>query len=175
MSILIAYASKYGATEGIAEGLGATLRQLGLDVAIHQVDVAGDPKPYDAVVIGSAVYMGRWMHEARAYVRRHRETLSAKPVWLFSSGPVGAAALPDPKEIAEFQTLIHPREHHQFAGALDRHHLSFAERMIVSAVKAPDGDYRRWDEINAWAATIARALSVTAEVGPATTATPALK
>lgn len=175
MSILIAYASKHGATEGIAEGLGATLRQLGLDVAIHQVDVAGDPKPYHAVIIGSAVYMGRWMQEAGAYVRRYRETLSAQPVWLFSSGPVGAAALPDPKEVAEFQTLIHPREHHQFAGALDRHHLSFAERVIVSAVKAPDGDYRRWDEINDWAVNIARGLSVSAGAGRMAAVAPVLK
>lgn len=159
MSILIAYASKYGATEEIAEGIGATLRTLGLDAAVRQVDLAGDPTQNDAVIIGSAVYMGRWMREASNYVRHYHEALSARPVWLFSSGPVGTATLPDPKEIAEFQTLIHPRGHQQFAGALHRESLSFAERVMVSAVKAPDGDYRRWDEINAWAASIAGALA----------------
>lgn len=159
MSILIAYASKYGATEEIAEGIGATLRTLGLTVSVHRVELSGDPAEYDAVVVGSAVYMGRWMPEARAYLRRYREALSARPVWLFSSGPVGTATLPDPKEVAEFEALIRPHGHHQFAGALHRENLSFAERVIVSAVKAPDGDYRRWDEISAWAASIARALS----------------
>lgn len=159
MSTLIAYASKHGATEGIAEGIGAALRHVGCNVSVQRIELAGDPAQYDAVVVGSAVYMGRWMPEARAYVRRYSEALRARPVWLFSSGPVGAASLPDPKEVAEFQSLIHPCDHHQFAGALHRENLSFAERMIVSAVKAPDGDFRRWDEINAWAASIADALA----------------
>jgi menaquinone-dependent protoporphyrinogen oxidase len=82
-------------------------------------------------------------------------------VWLFSSGPLGTEvkdAEPQPKEIAEFRETIGPRDQRIFFGALEHSRLSFAERMMVKAVRAPEGDFRDWQVIEAWAASIAQDL-----------------
>lgn len=168
MSVLVTYASKHGATEEIAERIAAKLRQLGQDVEVRPVEAveaAGDLQQYEAVVIGSAVYFGAWMKEAIAFVRANRKALAARPVWLFSSGPTGEAAppdqpdQPDPKQIAELNAAIRPQEHRMFGGELDYHKLSFPERMIIKGVKAPEGDFRDWDAIEAWSESIGRALA----------------
>jgi menaquinone-dependent protoporphyrinogen oxidase len=118
-----------------------------------------DPPPFDAAVVGSAVYMGRWMKEAAEFVRSNRDALGRWPLWLFSSGPVGYQPLPEPKEITEFRDIASFRGHHTFLGALDKGKLSLAERLAVKAVKAPEGDFRDWEDIDAWASTIASELS----------------
>jgi menaquinone-dependent protoporphyrinogen oxidase len=158
MSILITYASKHGSTAEIAERIAAKVRQTGNDAEVWSVESVCDVKQYGAVVIGSAVYFGSWMKEAVQFVEANRAALAARPVWLFSSGPTGETSVPDPKQIAELQEAIHPRDHRVFRGALDRHKLSFAEKMIVKGVKAPEGDFRDWDAVDTWAESIARAL-----------------
>jgi len=80
MPVLVAYASKHGATRQIAERIGEVLRASGLDAEVRPVRSAGDPAGYDAVVLGSAVYFGAWRREGTAYVRRHRGALSGRPV-----------------------------------------------------------------------------------------------
>jgi menaquinone-dependent protoporphyrinogen oxidase len=159
MSILVAFASKHGSTQEIAERITTRLRQMGKDVAIQSVQSVGDVRQYEAFVIGSAVYFGSWMKEATDFVRRNRDALAARPVWLFSSGPTGAASLPEPKEISELMTAVRPQEHREFSGRLDRHLLSFAERVVVKGVRAPEGDFRHWHAIDDWAENIARALA----------------
>jgi menaquinone-dependent protoporphyrinogen oxidase len=162
MTILVAYASKYGATRGIAERITRTLQRLGLEASFQPIDSVTDLEAYSAVVLGSAIYYGSWLKEASEFVRRNRALLATRPVWLFSSGPLGAEvkdAEPQPKEIAEFQAAIKPRDHRIFFGALDHDKLSFMERMVVKGVRAPEGDYRDWNEIEAWAAGIALALA----------------
>jgi menaquinone-dependent protoporphyrinogen oxidase len=112
-------------------------------------------------VIGSAIYYGSWLKEATELVRRNQAALVARPVWLFSSGPLGTEVKdsdPQPKEIAEFRETIRPHNEQIFFGALDHSRLSFAERMMVKAVRAPEGDYRDWQVIEAWAASIAKDL-----------------
>lgn len=54
--------------------------------------------------------------------------------------------------------MLKPNDHRVFFGALDKAKLGFGERMIVKAVKAPDGDFRDWDAIKGWADEIDRAL-----------------
>lgn len=162
MTILVAYASKYGATRGIAERITRTLQRLGLEASFQPIDSVTDLEAYSAVVLGSAIYYGSWLKEASEFVRRNRALLATRPVWLFSSGPLGAEVKdnePQPKEIAEFQEMIKPRDHRIFFGALDHDKLSFMERMVVKGVRAPEGDYRDWNEIEAWAAGIALALA----------------
>lgn len=161
MKILVAYASKHGSTKGIAEGLAAKLRAADHEVDIGSVAEVADVGTYDAYVIGSAVYYGGWMKEATAFVESNTAWLARRPVWLFSSGPVGPAAPADPKELPALREAIAPLDHRVFYGALDRHHLSIGERIVVGAVKAPDGDYRDWREIEAWADEIARELAKT--------------
>lgn len=175
MRVLIVHASRYGSTRGIAERIGEVLRQCGFETTIKPVRDAGDPAAYDAVVVGSAAYYFHWLKRASDFVRRHRETLAGRPVWLFSSGPLGAKATDDqgrdlltvtePREIAEFRESIHPRGHQVFFGALSPKKLGLLHRLMFSLPANrdrklfPDGDFRDWNAIDAWAGNIADELS----------------
>jgi menaquinone-dependent protoporphyrinogen oxidase len=175
MSILVAYASKHGATQGIAERIAETLVASGQHAQAGPVKAVGDLATYDACVIGSAAYMGSWLKEAAEFVRRNQAILATRPVWLFSSGPLGTSTtdaqgrdvlvVSAPKEFAEFKDAIKPRGLHVFFGALDPSRLGFSERLIRSlpAGRAllPAGDFRDWKSITAWAEEIARAIAPT--------------
>jgi menaquinone-dependent protoporphyrinogen oxidase len=117
-------------------------------------------------VIGSAVYAGHWLKEAVEFVRDRRTALSARPVWLFSSGPVGRPSTGhdpvEPKEVRELKDNVVAREHRVFFGALDRGtlegaDLGFAERFVAKRF-VPEGDFRDWPQIDAWADDIAKEL-----------------
>ena len=160
-TILVAYASKHGATEGIARFIAERLVERGRRAEARPVAEVSDLGSPEAVVLGSSIYAGSWMKEALDFAQDHEAALRQVPVWLFSSGPLGDQVVDDeeqPKQLAELQERLHPREHHVFFGALDVAKLGFAERMIVKAVKAPDGDFRNWDEIGDWADRVADAL-----------------
>ena len=162
MVVLVAFASKHGSTQGIAERIAEKLRQLDKEAEARPVEAIKDLRSYQAFVIGSAVYYGSWLKEATEWVHRNQAVLSQHPVWLFSVGPLGSEVQDgeqQPKEMAQFQQAIGPREHRIFYGALDPSHLSFAERVMVKAVRAPEGDFRDWEAIEAWAASLARELS----------------
>ena len=161
MTVLVLYASKHGSTRGIAERIAEKLRQMGKEAEARPVDEVAALGSYEAFVIGSAVYYGSWLKEATEWVRRNQAALSKLPVWLWSCGPLGTQiedAEQQPKELAEFQQAIRPRDLRIFFGALDHSKLSFPERMVVKAVRAPEGDFRDWQAIDAWAADIARDL-----------------
>ena len=161
MAVLVAYASKHGSTQGIAERIAEKLRQMGKEAEVRPVEDIKDPRSYQAFVIGSAVYYGSWLKEATEWVHRNQAVLSQHPVWLFSVGPLGTEVQDSeqqPREMVEFQQAIGPREQRIFYGALDHSRLSFTERMMVKAVQAPEGDFRDWQAIDDWAANIARDL-----------------
>ncbi|HCU96793.1 MAG TPA: protoporphyrinogen oxidase [Actinobacteria bacterium] len=177
MLVLVAYASRHGATQEIAERIAQTLVASGQQVQVHPASAAGDLAGYGAFVIGSAVYMGHWQKEAVEFVRRNRAVLAGRPVWLFSSGPLGTeptdaqgqdlAAAAEPKEIAEFGEAIAPRGHRVFFGVLDPGRLGLGERALrkLPAARAilPEGDFRDWAQIEAWASGIARDLALGSE------------
>jgi len=167
MNVLVAYASRFGSTRGIAECIAEKLQQQETPAEARPVEAAGDLDGYDAFVVGSAVFAGHWMEEATEFVRQHRSALASRPVWLFSSGPIGAMAKKhepaDPKGIAKLKRAIGPRDHRVFFGAwdrgkLDRGTLGLAERIVAKRF-LPEGDWRDWREIEAWATEIARALT----------------
>ncbi len=87
--VLVVYASRHGATRGIAERIAARLTESGVDVTLESAQEVEDVGGYDAYVIGSAAYMFHWLKDATDFVRHHRKLLAARPVWLFSSGPTG--------------------------------------------------------------------------------------
>jgi len=162
MTVLVAYASKHGSTQGIAERISEKLQQLGKVTDVRSVDSVSDPGIYEAFVIGSAIYYGSWMKEATEWIHRNQSILSNRLVWLFSSGPLGTEVRDSeqqPKEIADFQKTINPRDHQVFFGSLDHNKLSFTERMVLKAVRAHEGDYRDWEAIDAWTESIARDLT----------------
>jgi menaquinone-dependent protoporphyrinogen oxidase len=114
-------------------------------------------------VLGSAVYVGRWMREALSFVGANSSRLAAMPVWLFSSGPLGPPGHPipstDPADVADMVALTAAREHRVFGGRLDRSQLGIAERAMVRATHARYGDDRDWDAIDRFAGDIAAALT----------------
>jgi menaquinone-dependent protoporphyrinogen oxidase len=163
VAVLVAVASKYGATEEIAEGIAGALVQAGLDTKVARVAEVGegDLAGYEAVVLGSAVYAGRWLEPARTFAEERGGELASRPTWLFSSGPIGDPPRPAPEESVDVEAIVTAtgaREHRVFAGKLDRSRLSFGEKALVVAFRAKEGDFRDWDEIAAWGAEIARSL-----------------
>jgi len=161
MKLLVAYASKYGATAGIAEAIGKELRIRQYEVDVKPVDAAGSLTEYDGFVIGSAVYAGSWIKSAAKFIRANETVLSNRPVWFFSSGPTGQG---DPNELMDGWNFpenltdnlekINPKNVILFHGNIDMDKLNFAERMIVKSLKATVGDYRDWLVIKGWARRI---------------------
>jgi menaquinone-dependent protoporphyrinogen oxidase len=160
MRVLVTAASRHGATTGIAEAVAEALRGGGLTVDLVAPEDVNALEPYDAIVLGSGVYAGRWIDSARTFAERHADELVTRPVWLFSSGPIGDPPKPveDPPEVAGLVERLAARGHRTFAGRLDREELGFLERTVTRALRAPDGDFRDWDAIRAWATEIASEL-----------------
>ena len=160
MKVLVSAASKHGATAGIADAIGSALMSRGLEVTVKEPDQVEEVHTFDAILVGSAVYAGHWMKPAIELTERFAERFPGKPVWLFSSGPLGDPPKPteDPVDVAEVMKVTGARGHRVFAGKLDRSMLSFPERAIVGALRAPYGDFRDWDEIRTWAEEIADSL-----------------
>ena len=160
--VLVTAASRHGATIEIAQEIGRVLREAGLGVDVEPIEDIEGVARYDGVIVGSAVYVGRWLPAAVDFVKAHRAELAERPVWLFSSGPIGS---PEPKpttppqDVADLAASIEARDHSIFPGKIDRNRLSFGERTIVRVVRAPEGDYREWATIDAWAADIAGQLT----------------
>jgi menaquinone-dependent protoporphyrinogen oxidase len=163
MKMLVAVASTHGSTREIAQAVAEELRSADITVDLAEIGRETSIEGYDAVVLGSAVYLGRWLPEARKFVHTHQAALAAVPVWLFSSGPVGSGdPMPhgDPKEAAEFMAAIHARDHQNFVGKLDKRALGVGERLAVHIVGAPEGDFRDWPAIREWVRGIAESLKV---------------
>jgi menaquinone-dependent protoporphyrinogen oxidase len=164
MRILVSAASRHGSTAEIATELGKALRGdlPGVGVDVVPLSRITGVDGYDAVVLGSAVYFGRWLDEARAQVGVHAAALRERPVWLFSSGPVGDPAVPaeTPADGPELAQTLGAREHVVFPGALHRELLRTREKLAVGLVRAPDGDYRNWPAVRAWASRIAAEVRV---------------
>lgn len=165
MRILVVYASRHGATEGIADAIATTLREDEADPFRH-VDLlpaadVEDVSGYEVVIVGSAVYLGRWLESARQFVLDNAPALSGRLVWLFSSGPVGQPAVParEAAEATEFTDLLAAQGHRTFAGRLRPAELTLTERATIRIAHAVEGDYRDWDEITAWAQDISDRLA----------------
>jgi menaquinone-dependent protoporphyrinogen oxidase len=165
MNVLVTAASKEGATSEIAEAIGQTLRKRGLDTTVLAPERVEDVRGYDAFVIGSAVYMGHWLESATGLVHRSGAAMAARPVWLFSSGPVGDLKRKlvqqmgaDPVELPALLAQTRAREHRMFAGKLVKEHVNRAQRISLSIFRGFAGDFRNWAEIERWASQIADAL-----------------
>src|SRR4051812_46843298 len=187
--LLVVFASRHGSTEEIAERIAHVARGAGIDAVVadaaHDVDAAG----FHGYVIGSGVYIGSWIGDATAFVERNKALLSARPVWLFRSGPLPGSSKSQAdvglleqalgpehgpgsggrQRIEALSAEIHPRDHHVFFGAYDPFDgpKSMSERLIRMTPMAkralPSGDFRDWDEIEAWARAIASELSELSE------------
>ena len=164
--VLVSAASMHGSTSAIAQVIAEVLAEQGLAVTVLEPGEVQSVEEYDAVIIGSAVYMAHWLAPAMDLVNRCLDQLSSRPVWLFSSGPVGSPISTvaqemarDPVEIAGLRIATHARDHRMFAGKLDRKVMSHAQRASLLIFHGLEGDFRDWAEIRQWASGIAEQLT----------------
>jgi menaquinone-dependent protoporphyrinogen oxidase len=165
MKVLVAYASKYGATGEIAEKIGQVLQQAGLQVDVLPAKTAKDLLSYGAIILGSAAYMFRWLPDAVSFLKKNQSLLAEKPTWLFYSGPLGKG---DPLELAKGQRFpkslksvidhIQPRDTAVFHGFINMEKLNFFEKFAFQKSPAMQGDFRDWNAIISWANSIASSL-----------------
>lgn len=175
MKVLVAYATRHGATTAIATQIAEKLTASGHDASALPVEDVTDIDDYQAVVLGGAAYMTHWLKPAIRFAHHHHADLAAKQVWLFSSGPLG----PDhvdaqgqdvristrPMEWDELVPLIRPRGEAVFFGAYDPTAPAIGlgeklmRRMPAAAKTLPAGDFRDWRAIDSWATEIATSLS----------------
>ena len=167
MRVLVTAASRHGATHEIASAIADGLTRRGVDAEARPTEELPLLDGYDAFVLGSAVYIGRWLEPAQRLVEDHADRLAAAPVWLFSSGPLGPpdALKPegDPVDVERFMEATRGVDHRVFAGRLDRKLLGFGEKAVVVAVRAPEGDFRDWEAIDGFAGEIAAHLRASAQ------------
>ena len=168
-SILVAYATRYGSTQEVAEAVAATLRESGLEVDLQPMRQVRALAGYRAVVIGAPLYIGSLLKDARRFLSQHREALSERPVAVFALGPThadeqerqGARAQLD-KELAKFPGFA-PVAVEVFGGKYDPATLRFpdtlAARLPASPLyNQPASDARDWAAIRAWASDLAKKL-----------------
>lgn len=157
--VLVAYATKMGATREIAEAVAARIRAASHEVTVLDAGDVGSVEPYKAVVLGSALYAGRWRPEAVKLLKRNVDALAKRPVWLFHSGPLGKdlSAQKAPRKVRELATRIGADQPITFGGRLTAQTAAgFVARKMAQGPMA--GDFRDWDAIEIWAYTIAQSL-----------------
>jgi menaquinone-dependent protoporphyrinogen oxidase len=151
--ILVAYASKHGSTEDVAREVASTLRRGGNIVYVHGAATVADVSTYDAVVLGGALYMGRWHRDARRFLELHHEALTRVPFAVFALGPPSLE-----KEAGSREQLQHAlgRGHAEpdavaiFGGVVDPAKLRFPFNHM------PETDARDWEAIERWALDVLR-------------------
>ena len=159
-SVLVAYATRYGSTQEVAEAVAATLRERGLEVDLQPMRQVRTLDQYRAVVLGAPLYMFRWHKDALNFLERHRAALTARPVAIFALGPFhvdekefqGAREQLD-KELAKFPWLT-PGAIEIFGGKFDPEKLTFPHNLVPALKKMPASDVRDWTAIHAWASDL---------------------
>jgi len=161
--VLVAYGTKHGATAAIAEAIAKTLRAVGLEVDVQRAGRVRSIEPYRAVVLGSAVYAGRWRRDALRLLRR--SGLRERDVWLFSSGPVGESKgdpqqferMTKPPRVQQTALDIGAHEHVVFGGMVAED-AGFIRKKMARRIPPELRDLRDWGAIDAWASAIAATL-----------------
>lgn len=176
--VLVAYGSRYGSTAEIAEAIGGALAAVGFEVDVRPARAVRSLDGYSGVVVGSAVYMGRWRGEALRLLERHRAALAGCDVWLFSSGPVGeddpdeddaeAERWTKPVKARVLAAEIGAHDHAVFGGRVDEDR-GLMRKWMARNMPETTRDRRDWDAITAWSASIARVLASTGGPPPNTT------
>ncbi len=172
--VLIAFASKRGSTAEIADAVATTIREAGHIVDCRPADGVKNLGPYDAVVLGSAVYMKRWRGDAKHFLRKHSKELADTPFWVFSSGPVGDPSKEnsdrswyEPPRVIERAEALGLNGHTVFGGRMPTEPKGPIERTMVENTPSEYRDRRNWDEIRRWAQQVACEI---AQINPAPSA-----
>ena len=158
--VLVAYGTRNGSTAGIATMIAAALRGDDIAVDVRPATEVRDVSGYDAVVLGGALYAGRWHTDARRFARRHATALRGRPVWLFSSGPLDNTAdtidIPPVRQAAQAAEMLSARGHVTFGGQLTPDARGFIARSMVRNGRG--GDFRNPQRVAEWSLKIAADL-----------------
>lgn len=168
--ILVTYASRFGATAGVAEAIGKTLAERGAQVNVLPMREVKDLAPYQAIVAGSAINGGRWLSEAMQFLQEHQAELAREPfaaflVCMTLSMKNGEQYRSHVSTWLEpVRVLVKPVSEGLFAGALDISRIpSFSDRLKFRLSVAfgawKEGDHRDWNAIRAWAESLYPLLS----------------
>jgi menaquinone-dependent protoporphyrinogen oxidase len=153
MRVLVAYGTKMGGTQGLAEMVGSDLEDLGHTVDVLSAEDVKNIDGYEAVILGGALYYFiSWHKDARAFVKRHKSALRQRPVWLFSSGPLDDSATE--KEIPPIKSVKRAMEQ---VGA--RGHVTFGGRLEEKQGNLPVGDWRNPEHVRRWAEQVSAELA----------------
>lgn len=166
-AVLVAYASRYGSTQEVAEAIAARLRECELEVAIQPMRDVRTLEGYHAVVLGAPLYIGHWHKDALQFLSQHREALTKLPVAIFALGPAttgneqewqGSRENLD-QELAKFPWLT-PVALELFGGKFDPAKLRFSHKLLTALPASPlhglpASDLRDWTAIRAWASDLA--------------------
>lgn len=161
---LVVYATKTGCTKGIAEAIGLALEAKGFSVAVAAADTRPDPGGYDAVLVGSGIRAGNWHQSAKDYVTSYADVLKSRPVAFFTACLTMANTPEKADEVRAYtdaliaQSGVRPADIGLFAGMNVPKAFSFPERLIMKAMKAPEGDFRDLDAARSWATGVADRL-----------------
>lgn len=163
--VLVVYASKYGSTGGVADAIGKELCSKDVASDVVLIKNADNIRSYQGAIIGSAIYMGKWMSEAIDFVKENRDVLCNVPVAYFH---VGMTLARHPEKRAEVLSYVDPILKAvpeikpvgigTFAGAMDYNNLSWINKKILRSKGTPEGDFRDWNAIRSWAMDIKRTL-----------------
>jgi menaquinone-dependent protoporphyrinogen oxidase len=162
--VLVTYGSRNGGTAGIASVIADALAEVGVSATVRPASWVADVTAYDAVVLGGAIYAGRWHHEAVAFAHRFGRELHGRPIWVFSSGPLDASAdereIPPVRQAARVIKELHAQAHMTFGGRLDENAEGFLARSMIRS--GHGGDFRNEQRIREWSQAIAVQLSSSA-------------
>lgn len=155
LRVLVAYGSKRGGTEGLAEMIGDALADAGCEAVLVPAAASADLTGVDAVIVAGSLYAHRWNRQARRFVRRHMAALRELPVWLVCSGPLDDSAtrqdLPPTAQVAEIADAIHARGIKTFGGRLLPDATGFPAHAMA---KTHAGDWRDRAAVAKWVSDV---------------------
>jgi menaquinone-dependent protoporphyrinogen oxidase len=158
-TVLVTYATRYGSTKGVADAISEELCRSGMSVATASVEDVNDLTKYKAVVIGSGIRMGRWLSEAQDFVKTNAAELKRKRVAFFVVCMTLHEDSPKNRETArqysdQERRLLNPAAEAAFAGAAEYSRLSLFHKVVGKLAGMPNGDFRDWNAIRAWAKSL---------------------
>lgn len=162
-TILITYATKCGSTAEIARAIGERLCEKGMFAEVRPVKSVSNLNGYRAVVIGSAIRMGKWLPDALEFATQHQARLSQMPTAAFTVHMLNTDDTPESQAaragyVAPLHQVMTPGAEAFFAGKIELARMSLFDRLISKTMKATDQDLRDWDQIRGWADTLHTAL-----------------
>ncbi len=162
--VLVAYATMAGSTEGIAKRIGEVLKNHNLPVDVLEVSQIEDLSKYETVVLGSGIRGGAFFSGANMFIEQNKSELEVKDFHVFLVCLTMREDTPANRLTVEgylhpIRSQIKPISEGLFAGAYDSSKHNFMEKLVMRAMKAPEGDFRRWDEIASWAEGVATSIA----------------